>query len=287
MKSNLRSAVRACERRLGKWVTKAYAAGPELEDAVRMCHEFRQRGMASDVCYWANDDQAPRRVADAYISAIRAVANEGLDSLVSVKAMVLGFDRTLVSEVMDAARDGGVGLYLDSRALEFTDRLLALVAEYAPLNPVIGCAIPGRWQRSPDDAERVSGYGARVRVVKGQWVDPDHPDIDLRHGFMAVIDRLAGRARHVAVATHDAPLARQALRRLLDAGTPCELELLFGLPMRVVTQVARELNVSVRVYIPYGRSWVPYAIRRVVRNPRMLWWMLADSTFGRWAQFLK
>jgi proline dehydrogenase len=89
------------------------------------------------------------------------------------------------------------------------------------------------------------------------------------------------------VATHDALLARTALRRLSDAGTPCELELLFGLPMRAVTQVAQDLRVRTRVYVPYGHSWVPYALSWVRQNPRVLWWVLSDASFGRWSQFVK
>jgi proline dehydrogenase len=104
---------------------------------------------------------------------------------------------------------------------------------------------------------------------------------------LAVVDRLAGRARHVTVATHDAPLARTALRRLIDAGTSCELELLFGLPMRAAMRAARDLGVRSRVYVPYGHSWVPYALSWVRQNPRVLWWVLTDATLGRWSQFVK
>jgi proline dehydrogenase len=243
--------------------------------------------MAADISYWPSDDDSPRSVADAYTSAIRALARDGLDAAVSVKAMVLEFDRGLVGEVVSAARDTGIAVYFDSRAAEFADEILSLVAEFAPQHTRLACAIPGRWQRSLRDADRVVELGAQVRVVKGQWADPEHPAIDLREGFLAVVDRLAGRVRHVAVATHDAPLARAALGRLIGAGTPCELELLFGLPMRAARQVAQNLGVRTRVYIPYGASWVPYALSWVRQNPRVLWWVVADSLFGRWSQFVK
>jgi proline dehydrogenase len=119
-----------------------------------------------------------------------------------------------------------------------------------------------------------------VRVVKGQWVDPDWPDIDLREGYLAVIDRLAGRARHVAVATHDPPLALEALKRLQAAGTSCEMELLFGLPMKAAMKVAAEAGVRVRLYIPYGESWLPYAFSQMQKNPRIIWWVIRDTIFG-------
>jgi proline dehydrogenase len=285
--NRLRSALKPVTVPLRNWLTRAYAAGPELADAVRVCRRLSQDGVSSDVSYWPGDEDSPRSVADTYRAAIRMVAQERLDCAISIKAMVLAFDRQLVAELVSAGREAGVELYFDSRALELADRTFDLVVESARQHSRIGCALPGRWNRSLLDADRAVELGIGVRVVKGQWTDPDHPDIDPREGFLAVVDRLAGRARHVMVATHDASLARAALRRLVDAGTSCELELLFGLPMRAATNVARDLGVRCRVYVPYGHSWVPYALSWVKQNPRVLWWVLTDATFGRWSQFVK
>jgi proline dehydrogenase len=119
-----------------------------------------------------------------------------------------------------------------------------------------------------------------VRVVKGQWADPVKPEVDLREGFLSVIDRLAGRARSVSVATHDAALAKEAVKRLLNKKTSCELELLYGLPLEPVSGIALAAGVKIRLYLPYGHGWLPYAISKVYENPRILWWVLRD-TWGR------
>jgi len=287
MNDRLQKARQTLSLPLRNWLTRAYAAGPELSDAVRMCRRLSQQGVSGDICYWAGDDDTPRYVADAYLAAIRTMARERLDCTISIKAMVLGFDRDLVAEVVGMGKEAGIGIYFDSRAFELADQVLELVTESAQHNPQIGCAIPGRWQRSLHDADLAVALGLNVRVVKGQWADPEQPNIDLREGFLAVVDRLAGRARHVAVATHDPLLAREALRRLIDAGTPCELELLLGLPMRAATQAASDLGVRTRVYIPYGHSWVPYALSWAMKNPRVFWWIITDAVFGRRSSFLK
>jgi len=100
---------------------------------------------------------------------------------------------------------------------------------------------------------------------------------------LRVVDRLAGRGCRVAVATHDHALAGQALARLRDAGTPCELELLYGLPARQSLQAARAAGVPVRVYVPYGHAWLPYGLSQARRNPRILWWTMKDWLLGwRW-----
>jgi proline dehydrogenase len=97
---------------------------------------------------------------------------------------------------------------------------------------------------------------------------------------LTLADRLAGRAGHVIVATHDGDLAREALARLRAAGTPCELELLLGLPPQASIRAAREAGVGVRAYVPYGCARLPYRLSEAGRNPAVLWWLACDLLHG-------
>ena len=90
------------------------------------------------------------------------------------------------------------------------------------------------------------------------------------------IGRAKRRASHVAIATHDAPLAQEAMARLLKKKTPCELELLYGLPLKPARRTAQEAGVSVRMYLPYGHGWLPYCVSQVYEHPRILVWILKD-----------
>jgi proline dehydrogenase len=104
-------------------------------------------------------------------------------------------------------------------------------------------------------------------VVKGQWPDPEEPGRDPSAGYLEVIGRLAGRARHVGVATHDVPLAAEAIARLRATNTPFELELLYGMPMA---------RAPVRIYVPFGKGFIPSAVGVLRRNPRLAWLVLKD-----------
>jgi proline dehydrogenase len=257
----------------------AYIAGPELKDAVAACKRFAQRGVSSTIGYWDKGaDADPREVANAYIEAMMAVSRERLDSYLSIKAPPLKLSSDLVGDVVGRAHHARVGIHFDSLFPKAADRTLELIGESLELYARVGCTLPGRWQRSVRDARRAVELGAvRVRVVKGQWEDPDNPKLDMRRGFLAVVDELAGKAARVAVATHDPPLAREAVRRLKKAGTSCELELLYGLPMHAITQVATEHQLPVRLYVPYGKSYMPYALSQLRKNPRVVWWFVRDS----------
>ncbi len=260
-----------------KRASRSYVAGAELANAVQVCQRLKQQGTATTVGYWNADSDAYRFVADAYLNALTVLASEKLNTYLSIKAPALGLTRGLVTEVAAQAQQAGLGLHFDSLEPEVADETFTLIAAAARECKQIGCTLPGRWQRSLRDAELAIELGLRVRVVKGQWADPLQPEMDLRAGFLNVIDGLAGRTRHVAVATHDSSLAREALQRLRAAGTSCELELLFGLPQKAVLRAVKDLGVPVRVYVPYGEAWLPYRLSQVRKNPRILWWVLRDA----------
>ena len=264
------------------WVAgHLFVKGRDLRDATRACQDFARQGVACTIGYFNADDEAPGAVAAVYLATVDALAAERLDGYLSLKIPALGFDEGLLADVVARAQRAGVMVHFDSHALDQADRTWAAIERSYATYPSLSCTLPGRWRRSLDDAELVIARGLRVRVVKGQWVDPAHPEIDRRDGFLAVIDRLAGRARHVAVASHDPPLAREALRRLRDAGTSCELELLTGLPARASMRMARELGVGVRAYVPSGVAWVPYALTQARQNPHLIPWVIKDMTIER------
>ena len=281
---NVLGRVRQMRRAAVDWVmqrcARAYIAGPALSDARAACLRLRDAGCANTVGYFNGDDEAPRVIADADLAAIEMFGAEGLDAYLSVKVPALKFDAGLLAEIARAAGAKNVGMHFDSHAPEDADRTFTAVDAAVAAKVAVGCTLPARWRRSVDDAARVKDRALRVRIVKGQWVDPTWPDADLNAGYLAVVDALAGRQAVVAVATHDPVLARTALQRLQAAGTPCELELLYGLPTRAALGVARELGVKARVYVPFGTAWLPYALGQARRKPRMVFWVLRDALQG-------
>jgi proline dehydrogenase len=266
---------------LARKAAEAYVVGPELQDAMNVASAMAREDTASTICFWDGQEDAPDQVAGQYVNALRKIARSGLDSYLSVKAPSLGFDAGLIALILDQARSDGLAVHFDSLGPETADRTFRLIEDLRSQHTRLGCTLPGRWRRSLQDAEWAASLGLRVRVVKGQWPDTGAGGPDLRRGFLDVVEALAGRAKEVAVATHDPLVAESAVRKLRAAGTHCELELLFGLPSRAVLEVSRELAVPVRMYLPYGHAWLPYALRQAKRNPRILWWVLRDSFAGR------
>jgi len=260
----------------------AYVAGPSVNDALRVAHRIQSQGRQFTIGYWDAPSDSPDRIVEEYIAGIHATAGTP-GSYVSIKVPSFHFDTQLLAQVVAEARRSAVRIHFDSHSHEEATATRTLCESVLDTGVEISYTLPGRWRRSMADAEWIIERQLPVRVVKGQWADPNDPGRNLRDGYLAVIDALAGKARHVEVATHDATLVREAIGRLRAAGTSCQMELLYGLPTYESLALARELNVPVRIYIPYGKAYLPYALSRMKSNPKVAWWMIRDLS----ASFLR
>jgi proline dehydrogenase len=277
--STLKKAILAIAVPVMERAARAYVAGPELEDALRVARKLAERDCRSILCFWDGPEDDPQRIASAYDAAIRSAAAESSDSYVALKAPSLRYSRELIAGLIPAAQKKQIRLHFDALDVDSVDPTISLISGLLPSYSHFGCTLPGRWKRSVTDADWAVSQGLCIRVVKGQWPDPSDPNGDLRAGFLKVIAKLAGRAKLVGVASHDPAVVRPALQTLKDAGTPCELELLYGLPVGPAMAIARSMNVPVRFYIPYGHAWLPYSLSQAKRNPRILWWTMRDMLF--------
>jgi len=308
----LKRAAYALGEPLLRRASRAYVPGPCLQDAQRWAREQAPLGARLTFGYFNAAGEAPADVEAANHQAIQALAGDTPQAspwsenttrppdappseparppddgagYCSVKAPALGYQPQALQRLAALAAARGQRLHFDSHGPETADPTLTALAALQTHHLHLGLTVPGRWTRSLQDADWAAARGLRVRVVKGQWPCPQRPDLDPRAGFLAVVDRLAGRVAQVAVATHDADLAAEAVARLARAGTACELELLCGLPRRRVMALAQREGLAVRFYVPFGEAWLPYALQQVMRQPRLWPRLLKDSLGEAWAPF--
>lgn len=259
---------------------RVYVPGKELGDAMAIARQLADQQVACTLGYFHSWQESNRQMVDLTNAIVNAVANLEPKGYVSIKAPAFRYDSNVLAAIVTAAGARGVLAHFDSHEHATADATIACVQQAVSLGVPVGLSIPGRWQRSPDDADLGCRLGVRLRLVKGEWPDPSAPTMDMRSGFLDVVDCVAGRATEVAVATHDPWLANESIKRLHAAGTPCELELLNGLPKRALLTIARKHSIPVRIYIPFGVAWRPYAVSKAIERPRILWWIVRDSIVG-------
>lgn len=276
-----RKALRAGLDGLVRSVSRNYIAGPRLEDAAGVSRTLSARGYWATLGYWDGAGDRPQDVLDINLAACEALAALGGENYLSVKAPALGGDAGMLRILMERSEALGAPLHFDSLDIDRAAAIFECAERCASSSSrEVGCTLPGRWRRSLDDAERAIALGFAVRVVKGQSPDPADPRRDPAAGYLEIVETLAGRARRVRVASHNPRLARRSLAILKAANTPCELELLYGLPVGGQAALAMEFGVPVRVYAAFGHAYLPYAINSARRNPGVILRLAREALRG-------
>ncbi|MBI4841331.1 MAG: proline dehydrogenase family protein [candidate division NC10 bacterium] len=177
--------------------------------------------------------------------------------------------------VREADRQGNF-VRLDMEDSTCTDGTLALYQALRQETPAVGVVLQARLRRSVEDARRLAGERANVRVCKGIYPEPapigfqDRESI--RKNFLVLLEILLGAGCPVGIATHDDWLIREARRLVAHLGL-CrdgyEFQMLLGVRPDLREQLRAE-GERVRIYVPFGERWRAYCLRRFTENPEIL-----------------
>ena len=287
-----RSAIySATLRALGPFYARAgsaYLAGNNRTSALAVSARLVAAGSEVTLGYWPPQGESFEEVAAEESATLHALGNAGLygaGAALSLKAARLGFDADVVRRLAVLAAERNVRLVFDAHSPAEADRTLELARIARREDAPTGVVLPARWGRSAEDAVMASECGLSVRVVKGQWPDTvpgirRSAEDALRSSFLGLVDRLSGLGVPFSVATHDPVLLDEALGHLAGSEAQSEVELLLGLPIQRVLQIARRSGASTRFYVSFGYPGLPYPFRSVLLRPRLAWLLAQGLVLG-------
>jgi proline dehydrogenase len=137
----------------------------------------------------------------------------------------------------------------------------------------MGIVLQADLRRTEQDAQRITALGARIRLVKGAYKEPRavayQRKADVDAAYSRLMTMLLANGHYPAIATHDAALIDEARRFTTEhniARDRFEFQMLFGIRRDLQAQLVAE-GYRVRVYVPFGREWFPYFMRRLGERP--------------------
>ena len=239
----------------------------------------------------SEDDAAA--IVRAYQDVFADIEHCGLDSNVSVKLTALGLKldyevcRTNLRVVVEDAASRGNFVRIDMEDSSTTDDTLRLYRELRQEgHDNLGVVLQAMLRRTADDVAALADLKPSVRLCKGIYVEP--PEIafqdyeEVRHAYVRALEGLLDAGCYVGIATHDEVLLRKGRRLVLahELGVEeYEFQMLLGVRPGLGDQLVREGH-RLRIYVPFGRHWYAYSLRRLQENPRIAGYIAAD-TLGR------
>jgi proline dehydrogenase len=280
----------AVPRPIVRRLSSPYIAGSTLADARRTVASLNAEGMLATIDVLGEEVARPEEaetIGRAYADVLAAIEADALDSSVSVKLTGLGLKvdialcRLLLERVVRDAASRGTFVRIDMEDSSCTDDTLMLYRELrAAGHTNVGIVLQARLQRTLDDIAELRPLRPNTRLCKGIYLEPAtiafQDDDVVRRSFVSCLDALLEAGCYVGVATHDEWLIGKTLRRVaaLDR-LAYELQMLLG----VRKARARELVAAghrLRVYVPYGRRWYEYSLRRLQENPMVAGYVARD-----------
>jgi len=227
-----------------------------------------------------------RAVCDTYVKLLERLAESGLAEggkvEVSVKLSALGqaiepdgeaMALAHAREICAAAERAGTTVTLDMEDHTTTDSTLQILRELRTEYPWVGAVLQAYLRRTEQDCRELSGPGSRVRLCKGAYDEPDEvaytDPFEVDRSFVRCLSILMEGKGYPMVATHDPRLidiaAAVAVRNARTQGS-YEFQMLYGVRPDEQRKLAAR-GETVRVYVPYGREWYGYLMRRLAERP--------------------
>jgi proline dehydrogenase len=279
---------------LARRVAARFVAGETAADAIAAIKQLNTSGLGGILDLLGEGVTEPAEAeaaAGAYADAVAAAAQARVSATASLKLTQLGLlldRRGCAARLGRIGRQGveaGVGIEVDMEQSEYVD---ATIETYlaSGLEPLPRLAIQAYLHRTPDDLSALLTAGARIRLVKGAYLEPadcaiqQADAIDRRYCELATL--LLEKGRDPAFATHDTAIIDHVVRHAERIGLgrdAFEFQMLYGIRRDLQMRLARR-GFCVRVYVPFGSAWYPYLVRRLAERPANLRFF-ARSLVGR------
>jgi proline dehydrogenase len=287
----------AARFKLFKKLTTRFVAGENIDEAVAAIRELNAEGCTASFDHLqesvANPAEAEAEVKE-YLEILARIDETGIKSNVSIKLTQFGLelDPELAYKnarviVADAARRGNF-VRVDMEASTVTqvtiDIFKRLRAEFG-LNQV-GIVLQSCLRRTLDDAAELVKLPARIRICKGAYLEP--PEVafpekkDTDENYIRVMQLLLSSGIYNGIATHDPKMIEATIQYAQREGIgkeAFEFQMLYGVRRDLQRQLAKD-GYNMRVYVPYGKHWYPYFMRRLAERPANIWFVLKNLFKG-------
>jgi len=262
---------------------RRFVAGESLGEAIRAAQALEKRGLTVTIDHLGERVVArePALVATGdYIETIRVAAEAGISRNLSVKLTQIGLaidPATALDHlrrVLEAAVAADFFVRIDMEGADYTEHTFQIFESLWEIGyRNMGVVIQSCLRRSPGDVARMNALGVRVRLVKGAYREPKDvawqakTEVDAQ--FVALMQTLLSQGVYPAIATHD-PAMIDATRTFADAHgidkSRFEFQMLYGIRRDLQTSLAAAGH-PLRVYLPFGKEWFPYFMRRLGERP--------------------
>ena len=288
--------VRLVPRPLIRALASPYIAGETRAEAIDLVRRLNAtRGLYSTVDVLGEDIQdttEAREMLDEYLAILDDLGSTPIANI-SVKLSALGqaLDEELCQRnleiLLSHAAKHRQFVRFDMEDHTTTDSTLRFYRRFVARFPNIGPVLQSRLHRTEQDVLDMAMLKPNVRLCIGIYREPAEIALtdkrEMKERLLRLLEMMWANGQYVAIATHDEAVIHRALQladRMGKTAADYEVQMLLGVPRSQIQREVQARGVKVRLYVPYGRQWYAYCLRRLEGNPEMA--RMAAGNLLRW-----
>lgn len=276
-------------------VTHRFVAGEELSDAVEAIRHLNEKRISASFDHLGesiSSEAATRDEVSEYVRVLDSINENGLDSNVSVKLTQIGLDidekltYNNARDIVEAAARYQNFVRIDMEDSPKTDSTIDIFKRLRSRFNNVGIVIQAYLYRSEKDVEDLLKAGSRIRLCKGAYMEPESvafpKKADVDANFVRLMKVLLTSGLYHGIATHDENMIAATKQFAGERGIATdqfEFQMLYGVRRDLQDRLVSE-GYRMRVYVPYGRFWYPYFMRRLAERPANVWFVLKNMMKG-------
>lgn len=270
---------------------KRFVAGVTIEEAIQAVRQLNLDGRLATLDHLGEFISTREEALESLqmcLATLDAVHSSGVQSNLSLKLTSLGLDldRQLcldnMRQIVERARSYGNFVRIDMEDYAHCQPALDVYRELRQSFDNVGIVLQAYLFRTSEDVEQLNPLHANLRLVKGAYKEPAtvafpaKEDVDAN--YRSIILQHLRNGNYTAIATHDETIVRFVKETVSERGIPLEqfeFQMLYGICEDLQKRLVQE-GYKVRVYVPYGRDWFGYNMRRLAERPANVWFVMKN-----------
>jgi len=274
-----------------------YIAGERLEDAVHVVQELNSKDIMATIDVLGENITRREEALEAKRNCeevLHTINQYHLDSNLSIKLTQFGlkldkqFCLENVREIVRVAMGYNNFVRIDMEDSTCTTDTLDIYCQLRKEFDNVGCVIQAYLKRSEADVKGLLGHKLNVRLCKGIYIEP--PEIAIKDhdlinkNFILLMELILKNHAYIGIATHDDALISAAYRLIKELQlkkSEYEFQMLLGVRPELRDVIVRDGH-RMRVYVPFGKHWYSYSVRRLKENPQIAGYIVKSIfSFGK------
>jgi proline dehydrogenase len=283
------------KNRLARKLASRFVAGETIDEAMAPVRDLNASNLSASLDLLGESvlhAEEAQRACRTYLELLERIhsarANANANVSVKLTQMGLDIDEQLcvgnMRAIIGKAKQYDSFVRIDMEQSSYTARTLQLFTDvFCPeFGNAAGVVLQSYLRRTAADVEAMIALGARVRLCKGAYQEPEDVAFpkksDVDANYITCMERLLERGNYPGIATHDVTIIDHAKAFTKKKGISAErfeFQMLYGVRRDLQYRLRRE-GYNMRVYVPFGTHWYPYLMRRLAERPANIAFITAN-----------